>query len=519
MKSLWNEADAAPFADDPLQLRVYSSRLLGGDPALVLHGGGNTSVKATVPDLFGDPVEVLYVKGSGWDLGTIAAPGFAPVRMDTLRRMADLPQLSDSDMVKHQRAAMLDPNAPNPSVEAILHAIIPFRYVDHSHADAICTICNTPDGAARIRELFGPDMFFVPYVMPGFVLARTVYEMTRNVDWDKLSGILLMSHGLFTFADSARASYEKHIALVNQAEEYIAANARAFASVEVEPADENLPALAHLRRAVSHMLGAPLLAVTDASAEAVRFANLPNVANVATRGLLTPDHVIRTGRIPLVLSGDAAIAPAQIDADVAAFAQNYTAYFERHTDGHLTMLDAAPRWAVWPGAGTVAFGRTVGAVNIVNDIKRHTIRAIHAAEALERWQTLGEREIFDIEYWELEQAKLKKGGSTPPLQGKIAIVTGAASGIGRACVEALHAQGAVVAALDIQPQVQEMYAAGRAGHDLRCDQGSGIAAGRGGNRAPLWRHRHPDWQCRRLPSSQPIAHMGREQWSAAWRSI
>ena len=513
MKSLWNEADAGPLSDDPLQLRVYSSRLLGGDPSLVLHGGGNTSVKTQVADLFGDPVQVLYVKGSGWNLGTIEAAGFAPVRMDVLLRMAELAQLSDSDMVKYQRAAMLDPNAPTPSVEAILHAIIPFRYVDHSHADAICTLCNTPDGEARIRQLYGPNMFYVPYVMPGFELARAVYEMTRNVDWRQLSGILLMSHGLFTFADSARESYEKHIALVNQAEEYLAAHAQTATPAAVEAARENLPALARLRRAVSHTMGAPVLAVSDAAAEAVRFANLPNVADVATRGLLTPDHVIRTGRIPLVLSGDTTIAPAQIDADVAAFAQAYAAYFERNTNGSVTMLDAAPRWAVWPGAGTVAFGRTVGAVNIINDIKRHTIRAIQAAQALERWQTLGEREIFDIEYWELEQAKLKKGGSTPPLQGKIAIVTGAASGIGRACVMALHAQGAAVAALDIQPQIQEMYAQpGVLGLvcDVTKDQelqqavaetvrrfgGIDILIGNAGI----------------FPSSQPIAHMGREQW-------
>lgn len=513
MKSLWNEADAAQFADDPLRLRVYSSRLLGSDPSLVLHGGGNTSVKATVTDLFGDKVDVLYVKGSGWDLGTIEAAGFAPVRMDLLLRMAELEQLSDGDMVKYQRTAMLDPGAPNPSVEAILHATIPFQYVDHSHADAICTICNTPDGEARIRELYGPDIFFVPYVMPGFELARTVYEMTRNVDWNQLGGMLLMSHGLFTFADSARESYEQHIALVNDAEEYVATRAKIFVPRAVDEPVEKLTALACLRRAVSKSFGAPLLAVADAGAEAVHFANLANVDDVATRGLLTPDHVIRTGRVPLVLSGDPNMEPAQIEEDVAHFAQAYRTYFERHSDGSLTMLDAAPRWAVWRSAGTVAFGPTVKAVNIINDIKRHTIRAIITAEALTRWHPLGEREIFDIEYWELEQAKLKSAGSAPPLQGKIALVTGAASGIGRACVEALHAQGAVVAALDIQPQVQAIYPQpGILGIvcDVTKDQelqqaveetvrrfgGLDILIGNAGI----------------FPTSQPIAQMGREQW-------
>ena len=217
MRSLWSDSDAT-HCRTPLDFRVYSSRLLGQDPALVLHGGGNTSVKDTVPDLFGDEVPVLHIKGSGWDLATIEAAGFAPVRLDVLQRMADLPVLSDSDMVRAQRAAMLDPGAPTPSVEAILHAIIPFTYVDHTHADAVVAVSNSPGGEAAIRAIYGPRVLVVPYVMPGFVLARAVREMTKVTDWSAVDGIVLLNHGVFSFGDDAKSSYERMIGLVTRAD-------------------------------------------------------------------------------------------------------------------------------------------------------------------------------------------------------------------------------------------------------------------------------------------------------------
>jgi rhamnose utilization protein RhaD (predicted bifunctional aldolase and dehydrogenase)/NAD(P)-dependent dehydrogenase (short-subunit alcohol dehydrogenase family) len=455
MKSLWNEQDAAALHDDPLALRVYSSRLLGGDPSLVLHGGGNTSVKMTVPNFFGEPEEVLYVKGSGWDLGSIAAAGFAPVRLGVLLRLAQLETLSDSDMVQQQRAAMLNPNAPAPSVEAILHAIIPFKFVDHTHADAVVTVMNTPGGEERIKAIYGPNMLIVPYVMPGFILARTVYEMTRDIDWGKLDGILLMNHGVFTFADDAQSSYARHIAIVSQAEEYLAQQIGADLPAATAQAAPNPPLadLARLRRAVSQARGGACLAQLDAGVDSLAFANLPNVADIATRGVLTPDHVLRTKLVPLVVSGE-------MESEVARYAAEYQAYFERHASSYpykLVPLDPAPRWAVWPGQGTLAFGRTLKEIVPVADIKRHTLRAIQRAEALGGWRALDAAEVFEVEYWELEQAKLGKGGNEPPLLGKIAIVTGAASGIGRACAEALAAQGAAVMALDINPATPELF--------------------------------------------------------------
>lgn len=463
MKSLWNDDAAAACAGDPLQLRVYTSRLLGREPSLVLHGGGNTSVKVSQTNLFGDREDVLFIKGSGWDLATIEAAGFAPVKLDPLRRMAALERLSDTDMVRAQRAAMTDPSAPTPSVEAILHAIIPFAVVDHTHADAVVAISNTPSGEARIREIYGGRVLIVPYVMPGFVLARKVYELTRTVDWSRYDGMVLLQHGIFTWGDDARASYEQMIRLVSLAEAYLqtkraTAAPRQAATVPGPDIELNL---ARLRQAASRVRGTPLIARLDTSAEAAGFAGLPTVSSLVTRGPLTPDHVIRT-------KPHAALVESDATAAIQRFAADYEAYFKRNAPAGLSPLDPAPRWAVWPRVGTVTLGPSARDVEIATDIVRHTVRAIQWAEALESWQALPERELFDVEYWELEQAKLRQGGSRPPFQGRVALVTGAASGIGRASAEMLHAQGAAVVALDLNPDVTRHFVAvGQLG--LVCD--------------------------------------------------
>ena len=452
MENLWSDTRATEFADNPLQVRVYSSRLLGSNPDLVLHGGGNTSVKVSEKNLFGEDEDILYVKGSGWDLATIEAEGFAPVRLDVLKHMAGFEQLSDSDMVRMQRAAMTDPYAPNPSVEAILHAIIPFRYVDHTHADAVVTITNTPGGEDRIRELYGDRVLIVPFVMPGFVLAKEIHQMTRDVDWSQVDGMVLMNHGVFSFDDDARNSYEKMINFVTRAEQYIETNAIPAQQAASEHKAFDLLALARIRQAVSAYRNAPVYAVPDDSTRAREFACLEDVHDIATRGPLTPDHIIRTKQKPLI-HDDAADGAAEVENYAAA----YQAYFDRNAQPHQVCLDRAPRWAVWKRCGLVAFGATLKEAGIIADISQHTIGAIRQAEQMGGWHALPEKELFDMEYWELEQAKLGKSKSTPQFQGKIALVTGAASGIGKACAEALLEHGAAVAALDIAPSINGMY--------------------------------------------------------------
>ncbi|HEX2875407.1 MAG TPA: bifunctional aldolase/short-chain dehydrogenase [Polyangiaceae bacterium] len=454
MKSLWNEQEAAALGADPLALRVYTSRLLGREPALVLHGGGNTSVKVRTPNLFGESEHLLYVKGSGWDLATIEAKGFAPVRMETLLKLAALEKLTDTDMVRVQKAAMTDPNAPTPSVEAILHALIPFEFVDHTHSDAVVAITNTPGGEETIKKVLGTRVLYVPYVMPGFALARLVYELTRDTDWSQYEGMVLQHHGIFSFANDARQSYEHMIRLVSAAEGFLASknalSAQAAAADAAAPAAEDLKQLATLRKAVSLQTGVAMVAQLDASPSALAYAAHPAVAAISGRGPLTPDHVIHTKRTPLVLGTD-------IDQSVAGYASQYREYFDRNTSPGLTMLDAAPRWVVWPAHGVVSFGASAKRAGVVADIVRHTVRAQSWAETLGGWAALPERDIFDVEYWELEQAKLKKSGGRLPLEGKVALVTGAAGGIGKAAVDALRAQGAAVTAIDISASVTSTW--------------------------------------------------------------
>ena len=449
MKSLWNDNVAKTFANDPLQLRVYTARLLGQEPGLVLHGGGNTSVKTTAKNFFGDSEEILFVKGSGCDLSKIQTNGFAPVRLDVLKRMVTLDRLTDIDMVRLQRSAMTDPAAPNPSIEAILHANIPFKYVDHTHADTVVTITNNKRGEALIREIYKDRVLIVPYIKPGFKLAKKICEMTRNEDWKRLEGIILMHHGIFTFSDDAQTSYERMIYLVSLAEDYLQKQG-ALDNVARAEAKEDLLKLSRIRRHVSRVKGNAVLAKLDQSSEACGFAGLSNVESIATRGPITLDHLIYTKSIPVIFGKN-------VEQEITDYAESYRAYFDRNTDGHLTCLDPAPRWGIWPQHGTIAFGRRVKETTIVSEIVHHTIRAIQWGEAIGGWKALSEKQIFDMEYWELQQAKLRRSGISPELQGKVALITGAASGIGLACTEMLHEQGAVVVGLDINPEITQIF--------------------------------------------------------------
>jgi rhamnose utilization protein RhaD (predicted bifunctional aldolase and dehydrogenase)/NAD(P)-dependent dehydrogenase (short-subunit alcohol dehydrogenase family) len=444
MESLWNDQEAAAFGTDPLGQRVYTSRLMGRNPELVLHGGGNTSVKTEESDFFGEPVELCHVKGSGWDLGTIERAGFSPVRMAALLKMAELPSMTDSDMVLQQRAAMTDPNAPAASIEAILHAIIPFKFVDHSHANVISQLTCHRDGEARVRACFGDRVIIVPYVMPGFILAKTVHDLIKQRDLRKegIDGLVLLKHGLFTFADDARTSYEKHIQLVSEAEEFLGVAAVEAQSPEAV-SGETLLKLAALRREVSLKRGFPQIARLNSSAQAIAYSQ---IGAPAVRGPLTPDHSIRTKRIPAVVDQD-------FRQDVQRYADEYAAYFARNAKGE-TMLDPAPRFALWQGQGVVAFGDSLKDAGIIADLSAATIATV--GRAGEAWEPLPEKDIFEIEYWELEQAKLKKGPARKVHQGKVALVTGCAAGIGFAIAESLAEQGAQVVGLDIDKDIPQI---------------------------------------------------------------
>jgi len=445
MKSLWNDAEAAQFAGDLAQ-RVYTSRLLGRDKTLVLHGGGNTSVKIDEKDLFGRERRILYVKGSGWDLEHIEAAGFSPVRMDHLVELAKLETLPDPQMVNEMRTHMLRADAPTPSVEAILHAILPFKYVDHTHADAVLTLTNTPDGERRIREVYGGEVVVVPYVMPGFDLARACAEIFGRERKAGTVGMVLMNHGIFSFGATARESYERMVALVAKAEAAVSqgARARADAAPPPAPAATVRHALASLRREISQAAGFPAIVACHDDEASLAFARRADVASITQRGPATPDHVIRTKRVPMV------------GRDVAGFARAYAEYFEQHARAARepkTMLDPAPRVILDPQLGVCTVGRRAADAQVVFDIYSHTMRIIADAERLGGWRALPAKDIFDVEYWDLEQAKLRKPGGAPPFAGEVALVTGAASGIGKACVKSFLARGAAVVGLDVNADV------------------------------------------------------------------
>ena len=382
MKNLWDDKAAAKCQND-LDLRVYTSNLLGQSDELVLHGGGNTSVKSLV-----NGEEILYVKGSGWDLVSIKAEGFAPVKMQTLLEMAQMKALSDTEMVAGQKAAMIDKSAPNPSVEAILHALIPFKVVDHTHADAIVTISNSKEGERHIAALF-PNYLIVPYVMPGFILAQTIYEMTKqDFDWDTCEGIILHHHGIFTFDDDAKRSYDKMIAAVTLAEDFLEENAKVTFD-KIEPTDFDVNRLRI--DAFIHVNQSPL---------ALHYASQENLTEKVTRGVLTPEHIIRTKRTPLVLENDA------VEAALQSYRDAYEVYFKTYARDEI-MLDPNPKYAVIKDFGVVTFGKTQKEADVINDVVEHTMMAVLHADKLGGYLSISEKESFEMEYWELEQAKLK----------------------------------------------------------------------------------------------------------------
>src|SRR5438309_234354 len=475
MESRWSDREAAelvarlaPRWGEDLALRVYTSRLIGRDPDLVLHGGGNTSLKGTVTTLVGERVEALFVKGSGWDLAAIEPPGLPAVDLAHLRKLRALHELSDEEMVNQLRTHLFDAGAPNPSVETLLHAFLPHRFIDHTHADVALVVTNQPrdEAEAMVREAFGPRWAIVPYVMPGFALAKLaaeVYERDPSVE-----GLVLMNHGLFTFADDARTAYERMIASADRAERFVRARARACrptgcgARLEVPPAGAAARLAPVLRGALAEPTGDAdrpwrrMILEHRASEETLDILAGPDAARIAAANPLTPDHVIRTKGPALLLPGDLPLDDAQalrerLDAAVATYRAAYDAYFDANRQRartRVTKLDSFPRVVLVPGVGVVAAGRTKQEARIAADIAEHTLGAKALANAIGRYAALGDADLFDMEYWSLEQAKLG-GVKEAALAGQVAQVTGAAGAIGFAICQKLIDAGAHVVAADL----------------------------------------------------------------------
>jgi rhamnose utilization protein RhaD (predicted bifunctional aldolase and dehydrogenase)/NAD(P)-dependent dehydrogenase (short-subunit alcohol dehydrogenase family) len=486
MQSQWNDDTAketvkaygAEGVNEDIALRVYTTRLIGRDPLLVLHGGGNTSVKTSATDDLGQAHEVIAVKGSGADMADMEPWGLPEVKLGPLRETRSLDALSDEAMVNVQRLNLLNASAPNPSVETLLHAFLPHKFVDHTHAAAVLSLVDQPDGEALAREVYDGRMGIVPYIAPGFALAKAaadVFDEKPDVE-----GLILHKHGIFTFGETAREAYERMIEMVSLAESRLRQGRpvvfqKAKTPAKLEAAAEIAPILRGAC-AVRKDGAEPVRFIAELrnSPEILDYVNGAELGSYSQRGVVTPDHIIRTKNTPLFVpapeAGKLEAFARDVKAAVENFAADYDAYFARENaavGGIKTKLDPMPRVILVPGVGLFGLGRNAKAAGIAGDLAENTIKVVTDAEAIGRYDPLPERDLFALEYWSLEQAKLK-AQVEKPLTGQVAVVTGAGA-IGAATAKAFAGDGAAVAVLDIDGEAAKSAAAQVKGLGLACD--------------------------------------------------
>jgi rhamnose utilization protein RhaD (predicted bifunctional aldolase and dehydrogenase)/NAD(P)-dependent dehydrogenase (short-subunit alcohol dehydrogenase family) len=488
MKSGWVDSDAEALVahgaksgiDRDLALRLYTTRLLGRDRKLVLHGGGNTSLKTRMRDRLGDEIAVLRVKATGADMATIEPEGLVAVRLDPMRKLRALDRIEDEDLVGIERANLIDPAAPNPSVEMMLHAFLPHKFVDHTHATAVLSVIDQPDGEQKCADVFAQRLGFVPYLMPGFGLAKKsieVFEREKPSD-----GLILGKHGIVTYGENAREAYERMIEIVTLAQNFIA---RGRKTMTVAAMPHNLAAEARVAPIVRGACSEPdaktegawrrLILDFRRNDSVLQFVNTENLSRVSHAGVITPDHTIRTKNWPLVLpapDNDGLDDFARATRERAEkFAIHCHQYFERNNKrvgGTKRELDPLPRVVLVPGLGLFGLGRSKRDAIIAADIAEAWIEGVSGAEAIGRFESISEADMFDCEYWPLEQAKLASTlpssassggfGRGLPLAGQIAAVTGSAGAIGAAIAKTFAAAGAEVALLDVNFSAAEAQA-------------------------------------------------------------
>ena len=476
MRNLWSDTDARMYVrryakdgvNEDIALRVYSTRLLGGDKRLVIHGGGNTSVKTQMGDLIGRELDVLCVKGSGWDMGDIEPMGLPAVRLGPLRELIHLKSLSDEDMVNVQRGNLLDAAAPNPSVETLLHAFLPHKFIDHTHSNAVLALTDQPNGEEICRDLYGGRAALVPYIMPGFALAKKASEVqAANPNCE---GLILLKHGIFSFGETAKEAYSRMICLVSMAEKVARlAKRKPLAQVSLpiklmKPA-EIAPGLRGLISAGEGDARQRFVMTFRTNAEIKRYVSARELERFSQQGNVTPDHSIRIKPVPLIVPAPNAAAPEKftrlaVEA-VAAFRRRYQDYFaanNKKSPVKKIKLDDSPRVILVPGVGLFGVGNDAKAAHVAADLAETTIKVTVEAEAVGQFDSISKYHQFEIEYWSLEQAKLGKR-QEKPLAGHVAVVTGAGGTIGHAIASVFRASGADVALLDRDAKAVEAAAA------------------------------------------------------------
>ncbi|MBI3812791.1 MAG: bifunctional rhamnulose-1-phosphate aldolase/short-chain dehydrogenase [Nitrospirae bacterium] len=456
MKSRWSDKETRGL--EGLDILVHTSSLIGMDTNLVVWGGGNSSVKVKGIDHTGRPVRILWMKGSGSDMRTIKPKQFTPLRLDDLLPLIKRDEMTDDEMVAYQSKSVLEPGAPKPSIETLLHAFLPPTHIYHTHADAICALTDTPSGIELIEKVYGKNVAVIPYFRPGFLLSKKTGEAYAKRPG--LRAIILDKHGLITWGASAKEAYVETIRMITEAERFIARHKKRPRSRAAQPApskasrDSIAAAVAPtLRGEVGR--GKRMVLLYDDSAEALQFVNHPKAGPLSQIGPFTPDHLMHTKPRPLFLEMNGSSRPdpgkiiAAIPKAMAQYRKRYADYFDRYKTPGVTMLDPNPRVILIPGVGMFATGKDRRASRIVRDIYLHTVGVIQDSNAISSYVSLSPRELCDFEYWPMENFKLTLLPPEKELSRRIALVTGAAGGIGKAVAERLAAEGAMVILTDI----------------------------------------------------------------------
>ena len=511
MLNLWNESDLEKIAagrinaaDTPEELveLVYASRLLGEDDRLVMHGGGNTSVKSVLTDFIGNKVNVIFIKASGVNLASVDACDFTPVRLDPMRKLQEMyasgQRHSEEDIKRFSTREFKNflylnlftltdhmvNRSLSPSIETLLHAFLPHRCILHTHSLALLTLSNQAEGDRMCREALGDGYGMVPYIQPGLGLAKSAFEAYEQNP--AIEGMVLHKHGLVTFGDSAREAYDRMIDGVNRIEERIAsAERKVFASVEMPASIATVEQVAPIVRGACSFEKTP--GEKDYQSFVLEFRNSPALLDYlkivdleafSKKGAMTPDFIIRTKNHPLVVpapdADDLEGFGKAVRTSVERYVEEYRAYFERQqqaTGMEVSMIDPMPRVVLVPGLGLFGLGLSAADAKLTADIAEHSALAMLDAESIGDFESISEKDAFEIEYWHMEQAKVRKSRNGGEFAGKVVMVTGGAGAIGLATAKAFKQKGAEVVIMDLDPAALEKAAAelGEGTLSIPCD--------------------------------------------------